>query len=305
MKGDSLGIVIGGDGSAASPLDNQMKQKFHHGVRGAQAVAISQMANLTGDTNSVACFSTSWSGIQFIVQQPFRLTNVQFKLYRTGAPGNATVTLAGTHQLGDSDGNPKPEVSANSIATSVVDLSGLTTVSPGVMVNFPFAGIELIPGVVYTLYLKTQGATAANCANMRYQVTVPTAYTSFWGLVTTTNSGSAWSPSPSNWVIAELDGTNLVDVQHGGCEIRDIVVADPNAQFTISRLFYNSSGAPATIQECGIYAAVTRCINVASAGSSTWTDVWPVCIARDVVSPAIVLASGQVLQISYIPAITV
>ncbi len=93
-------------------------------------------------------------------------------------------------------------------------------------------------------------------------------------------------------------GGEAGQLEIGGCEFMNLVVANPNASFDIRRFFTNRAGGPLTINECGIYAL---CAAYGPAGGY----VWPFCIARDLVSPGITVNNGEILRVVYTLQITV
>jgi hypothetical protein len=85
---------------------------------------------------------------------------------------------------------------------------------------------------------------------------------------------------------------------HGGTELYGLTFANPNGQFTIRRYFTNVLGGNISIQEVGIYSPGLE----SPFGGLT---AFFFCIARDVVAPAVVVANGEILRVTYVPAITV
>jgi len=85
-------------------------------------------------------------------------------------------------------------------------------------------------------------------------------------------------------------------LEYGGCELINIVFANPNGEFTIRRYVTNSSGGSITVNEVGIYAVGT---------DYSASAAWAFCIARDIVSPGIAIANGELLRVTYVPQITV
>jgi hypothetical protein len=79
--------------------------------------------------------------------------------------------------------------------------------------------------------------------------------------------------------------------------VSGLSVSNPTAEFIIRRLFTNNSGGDVNVAECGIYAG---CSWRPEYGSS-----FPLCICRDVIAPAITVADGEVLAVTYTPRVTV
>ena len=74
----------------------------------------------------------------------------------------------------------------------------------------------------------------------------------------------------------------------------DVTVVSSTASFMIERLFLNSSGGDVTVKEIGMYS-----LGVPSSGTYR---LW--CIARDLVSPAVTVANGEYLKVSYTIQVT-
>lgn len=92
-----------------------------------------------------------------------------------------------------------------------------------------------------------------------------------------------------------LHGTQAGRLEYGGCELIDIVFANPNGEFTIRRYFTNHSGGLITVQEVGIYS--TGC------DYNTYY-AWPFCIARDLTG-GVAVADTELLRVTYVPQVTV
>jgi hypothetical protein len=102
-------------------------------------------------------------------------------------------------------------------------------------------------------------------------------------------------------------GSALAEMEYGGCGMYGKAIANPNGEFSIARLFRNSSGEAIAVHEVGLYAAVTR--YVYREYNTVYTrkvgDSWAACAARDVVAPAVNVADGETLEVVYTPQITV
>lgn len=85
------------------------------------------------------------------------------------------------------------------------------------------------------------------------------------------------------------------EIEYGGTELVNLTFADPDGEFTIRRYFTNNSGQSITVEEVGIQAA----------GGDTTHDAYAFLIARDVVSPGVAVADGEILRVTYVPQITV
>jgi len=106
---------------------------------------------------------------------------------------------------------------------------------------------------------------------------------------------TAPTPTDTAMVIRIAHGRNAGQLEYGGCELIGITFSEPTGEFTIRRYFTNASGGSITVNEVGLHAA----------GTQIGTAAWPFLIARDVVSPGITVADGEILRVIYVPQITV
>ncbi|MFC1994907.1 hypothetical protein ACFLVK_00680, partial [Chloroflexota bacterium] len=115
-----------------------------------------------------------------------------------------------------------------------------------------------------------------------------------------------WTHSAANWMMYKVYGTSVGEFEYGGNDIFGYTVANPNALFNIRRLFRNNAGVALTVNECGIYAAGIEYLVGSGDNDTSWrTNVHPICIARDLVSPGVAVADGEDLAVTYTPQITV
>jgi hypothetical protein len=105
-------------------------------------------------------------------------------------------------------------------------------------------------------------------------------------------SGStAVTPTDSKLETQILHGETSGKLLFSSTELYAITFTNPNGSFKIQRYFTNKSSGNVTIEECGIYAL----------GGSTYSF----CICRDIVSPAVVVATTEILLVTYTVGITV
>ena len=107
---------------------------------------------------------------------------------------------------------------------------------------------------------------------------------------------TAVTPTDIALAIRVAHGRATGELEYGGCELINIVFANPNGEFTIRRYVTNSSGGSITVNEVGIYAVGT---------DYSASAAWAFCIARDIVSPGIAIANGELLRVTYVVQITV
>jgi hypothetical protein len=101
-----------------------------------------------------------------------------------------------------------------------------------------------------------------------------------------------------NALVAKVPhGEAAGNLLYAGMEIYGLAIANPNGEFKLRRFFSNVSGGDITIQEVGIYS-------YGSQGYSGY-EVYTYCIARDVVSPGVLISNGQLLAVTYTVQIAV
>lgn len=107
--------------------------------------------------------------------------------------------------------------------------------------------------------------------------------------------------TPTDYALATriLHGRTAGRLEYGGCEFIGIAFVNPNGEFTIRRYFTNASGGSITVNEVGLYAAGTKMV------ANDYGFTWPFAIARDIVSPGVAVADGEILRVTYVPQITV
>ncbi|MDD5510609.1 MAG: hypothetical protein PHI12_07365 [Dehalococcoidales bacterium] len=114
------------------------------------------------------------------------------------------------------------------------------------------------------------------------------------GIVVGSNN-TAVTPTDNALNTRILHGEGAGTLLYGGCELYGLTFANPNGSFKIRRYFTNKSGGNVTIREVGIY----------SPAFISTQEVRSFCICRDVVSPDVVVADTEILEVEYTVAITV
>ena len=107
------------------------------------------------------------------------------------------------------------------------------------------------------------------------------------------------TPQDNALVAKVAHGETSGQLLHGGTELYGMTFVDPDGSFNIRRYFTNESGAEIDIAECGINSPA----NDGQWGQSRNGGIY--CICRDVVSPAVAVADGEILSVVYTVAITV
>jgi hypothetical protein len=120
------------------------------------------------------------------------------------------------------------------------------------------------------------------------------------GIVVGTDAGGphAVTPIQDALVTKVAHGAGAGNLCYGGTELCALIFANPNGQFTIRRYFTNVLGGNISVAEVGMYSpAVPDPIS----GITAYIH----CVARDVVAIPVVVANGEILRVTYVPAITV
>ena len=110
---------------------------------------------------------------------------------------------------------------------------------------------------------------------------------------------TAVTPTDTALATRILHGRAATQLEYGGCELVGITFANPNGELTIRRYFTNLSGGSITVNEAGIHSVGTQ-----YAGTADYY-AWAFLIARDIVSPGVAVANGELLRVAYVVQITV
>ena len=301
--GSSYGIQVGTDNTAATPADNRLGHRIGHGLRAADVGDAAFESYATGDDTNQQIYNTNWVAQLFIPQSDHRCSSVDMKLYKTGAPPNdLTVEIRGyKYNAGGNVLGPSDVV----LATGTVAAAALGA-APGAVVNCAFvAGVDLYAGHRYFLVARTIAGAGANCYNWRYDQTTPT-YQRAWvyndplaNYVTSLNSGGTWNFGSGKCFYFTEYGRSVGEFEHGGTEITNLVVANPNASFDIRKFFTNNSGGAITVNEVGLQALGGDHVTASN------KNIYPVLTARDIVFPGVAVANTEILLVTYTPSITV
>jgi len=307
VLGENLGIVIGSGATVVSPADRKLEEKFHHGQNAAIVAETKMESYEAGDDQQYTVYGNRCAGVQIIPRRGFRLTKVELFVGRTGSPGNCTLGVWG---VGCVNYNEQRDVGARgaAITTEVINgnLFGTTPAWETWTLSTP---VEIQPGMPYFIGITCEGIDSSNCVNLRYNQNnpIPDVFFALNYTSDITASEPEWNVSYDDWPLFRVYGTARAQFEYGAVDIFGYSVSDPNASFNIRRLFRNSSGGSLTVNECGMYACGCRwgwrIATMYAEGMMGWPT--PICIARDIVSPGIVVANGEDLVVTYTPQITV
>ncbi|MDD4985697.1 MAG: hypothetical protein PHQ43_07905 [Dehalococcoidales bacterium] len=300
--GSSYGIQVGTDNTAATPTDKRLGRRIGHGRRAADGGDVAFESFTTDDAGDLI-YDVLWKAQQFIPQTDHQCRSVDLKLYKVGAPPNdLTVEIRG-YKFNAAGGNMGP--SDVVLATGTVAAAGLGA-APGAVVNCAFGTpVDLYAGHRYYIVARTVGGAAGNSYGWRYDST-GFAYRAGWiqadgysNFHLSPNSGATWTTTSQRCRYFTEYGRSQGEFEHGGTEVTNLVIANPNASFDIRKFFTNNSGGAITVNEVGIQSL--GCCHVSALGG----HIYPVLIAHDVVAPGIAVANTEIILVTYTPSITV
>ena len=306
--GCDLGIMVGVDNTAVTPLDFRLGQRIGHGRRPADGGAVMfENYTINDDTTWTGDAVGDWAAQPFIPAISHRLTSVWVQIFKTGAPGDITISIRGPRHVGNEDDN----YSGNeALATGTIAEGDIPGASPGALTQCVFATpFDVYAGHRYYLTMSAPGGSGGNSIGWRYDTAAATYLRAcqletsnvFTSRHQSTNSGATWDVFDNSCFMFSEWGQSVGEFEYGGTELVGLAFADPDGEFTIRRYFENQSGVAITVNEVGITAA-----SIAH-GSTTITTSYleTFLIAHDVVGGGIAVADGELLRVTYVPQITV
>jgi len=184
------------------------------------------------------------------------------------------------------------------LVTATIDGNTLTTDPAGEWRDFDFATYPQLDFLgKYNIVIRATGGDVSNSIHLIMDE--DEVYGGGRGYYSS-NSGANWTTHAGAgcaWIfLFEEFGRNIErGILYSGCEVYGLSISHPNGQFAIRRYFHNTSGASWTVNEVGIYAM----------GTHSSQECWSFMIARDLVSPGVAVANGEILRVTYTPQITV
>jgi hypothetical protein len=289
LPGELIGIQIGSGNTAVTPQDAKLANRISHGQRAPIVVATSLDSVLTGDGGGDNLDTSAYRGFYWIPNRQMTVSSIKLLLYRSGTPGTLSYHFKPAH-MKNGTVNPPDIYSFNVLATASTNGDTLPTGAPYEWREFVLSTpVIVVPGMGYVFWGIKSGSGSA------YRRIITSSNSAY------SNPRTLESPGGTYWYnnspIYDIIGTTPREIEYGPCEVSGLKVTNPTAEFIIRRLFTNNSGGNITVEECGIYAG---CSWHPEYGSS-----FPLCICRDVIAPAITVADGEVLAITYTPQITV
>ena len=297
LAGEDIGIQVGKGASAVTPGDWRMGERIAHGTRPPDVSPLVFESLTTGDTHDREMYGNYWCAQPFIPYVSHRISSVRLKSYKEGSPGDLTVAIQGA-RYGRLGGSPyryyQPAYSGNILVSGAIPEASMPSASPGDFVECTFPSpVDVYAGHVYFIVAYIAGGSSSNSVHWRYG-----GYYAKWpGYWYSTDGAASWNAVAGNeCFLFEEKGQSIGELEYGGCELLAPVFSNPDGPLTIRRFFTNNCGQAITVSEVGMQSVGTdygdRC-------------AWPFLVARDVVSPGIEVASGQLLKVEYIPRITV
>jgi len=306
LKGDCLGIQIGGDNTPVSPDDHALRQKIFHGQGASVAGPASFSGYTTGDdTIDTIDSPDDMRACILIPERGFRMSSVKLLLYKAGNPGNMVLRIKGL-QYDTESGKPyKPDQTG--------DIDAITENGNTLPVGAPYewreftltTPIDMQPGMCYAFSLECATADAANKVYWRYQDNI-LPYLQNWYRIYSVDAGDEWSIYDDAAMMIDPQGSAQAEMEYDGCGMYGKTIANPNGEFSIGRLFRNNSGEAITVEEVGLYAAVCKkqFLSYDPICARRAGDAYAACVARDVTG-GVVVANGETLEVVYTPQITV
>lgn len=283
LPGAQIGILIGSGNAPATPTDYALSQMICHGKGGSAASGIQDQYTGSDTEGTRDIYSGTNGDIYWKPVRSMIVTAITIKAYRIGTPGNITLSLRGSNY---------PKGGYADLGAVTVAAGGWAT-TPGDWYTFTLgAPVRVWSNFWYWIHITGTGTDGSNCIRLRgtnySSVSVPLPSYRMW--LYYYRSSNLYSPG-----LVKITGACEPEIEYGATEIDNLVISNPNASFDIKRHFVNRSGENITVQECGINALS------GNKNSTSYTTL----IARDVIAPAITVANGETLLVTYTPQITV
>jgi hypothetical protein len=299
VPGHVFGIMIGRSNTAVTPTDVMLNDRIHHGTHGSIGVLTNIESYLPTDLVTETYTNTNgYIGMVIMPKRSCSMTDIQFKCFRTGNPGNVTAVLIA---IDTRSGGPLVIDSAVIATSNIVNANAWPSTSgTASMQTFTFASPPYLQaGFTYFIGITPAQASGGNYVNLR-GVTIGTQPNSSAWAATALNTNMSQQSMQLNY---QIDGTAGAEMEYGSTELMgaSYVVSNPTAVFTLRRFFWNNSGEAITVQESGIYFPLTRYIAIV--GSYDMNN-FIVCAAHDTFA-GIVVNNGESIEVDYTPSIHV
>jgi hypothetical protein len=318
--GTDVGIQVGVDNTAVTPTDRRLSQRIGHGSRPADGAPVVFEQYITGDDADYTMnAATKWTAAGFTPLVSHRVTSVLVKIWKTGAPGNLTVSIKGgsPNTAWPSPAAPQPYVTdCPDLAVGTILQAAIPGATPGALTECTFGTpVDLYAGHRYFIVCRALGSSGGNSVQQRYDSggatyeRLPEFFSAdvFCEHMYSTDSGVTWNPGSNTCFMFQEKGQSVGELDYGGCEFSNLVFANPNGSFDIRRYFTNHSGEDRVVKEAGICAVAHRS---GSASSFNQISSYPFLIAHDYQDGAVWVApitvhDTEILRVTYTPSITV
>ena len=286
ISAELVGIQLGTGTTPPAPTDYALENRIPHSDHIPETVSSRGEYYLTQVTpGEEEVYGTRWIAIQFTALWAHTIYSARLRMYREGLPGTVTISI-------------RSSLTGADLCSATLDGDTLTTDTAGEWREITFSTqAELGFLGEYYIVVRATGGDTSNSVHL-----IADADEVYPGGVNyySTNGGGSWSRhsgySYSYLCLFEEFGRDLSrGILYGGCEVFGLSFSGPNGQFTIRRFFANASGDSWTVHEVAIYAM----------GTHHSGQCWSFMIARDIVSPGITVADGELLAVTYVPQITV
>jgi len=280
LEGQDAGIQVGKGTSAATPTDYRMADRINHGRSGAAGIPAS-FTNPSFETGDLTGWTPATNGFMQVVLE-------------SGAWGYKDGTYYCALESTPAAGVPPYGQPGHYAQISQsIDLTNVTHIRFQLRAQGYYAsafGFEVWVDEhpVYRIEL-------ANDTDYPNQMVDVSGFTGVHTVTFKCIAKSAFYAADHGAWIDKIETLNIAELEYGGCEVVNLTFSNPNGQFTIRRYFTNSSSASVTVNEVGIQAM----------GQDTGSSGRAFLIARDIVSPGIAVAPGEILRVTYVPQITV
>ena len=254
-----------------------------------------------GDNDGSSANGNNWLGQGFVPSTTHRITSVSIKIYRNGTPGDLTVRIRGS--------DPYPSYpsrnSINDLTSGTIPQASIPVgASNAAYVSCSLPPADLYAGRKYFIVINCTGSEVIwrRKTNSPLYMKAFTGEPDYWGRRSTwdcvshssSDAGVSWNYSGVQIFMFTESGQSLGEFRIGGMEVAPLVVANPNASFSVRRLFANNCGSSLIVSEVGLHTI-------------GGTDVIrnPHLASRDVLSPVITVNDSELLAVTFTPQITV
>ncbi len=312
FSGADIGIQVGLDNTAVTPTDRRLVKRISHGRRTPDAGDVTfESYTVLDDTDRTMNGAAVWTAQEFIPRVSHQIYSVDLKIWKTGNPGDLTVSIKGEDTP---SGSRLPTSSlCPDLAVGTILQAAIPAASPGALTNCAFGTpVTIYAGHRYAIVARALGSSGGNSVQWRYDnllATYERAWNPFWPSafsrrMLSADSGATWALTDGSALLFQENGRSLGELEIGGCELSNLVFADPNGSFDIKRFFTNHCGSALAIAEVGINAIGQR------SGVASALCPFVFLIARDYQDGAvwvapIVVANTEILLVTYTPSITV